>query len=185
MAEYGADTDYEIKWRRPTDLDDQGRGQQTVLAVGPVQNPEWEATIDYTLDDAGIMFTKIALKSTGGDIPSTLWKKFPLGDIRRYLRESLVDDPSLSSAGAILHDYGPPAASDEERRWHKEQKRRAEEAAEVLRTSKPQRGPGRKNDEHWRAITDVYLDSVRIGGRRSVYWRMAKSCSAPMAMRLN
>ena len=176
MAEYGAD--YEIKWRRVTDFDDDETTEGEALAVGP----DWEAHIQYRIEGPSFKFTTIALKSSGDDIPSSLWKRFPLGDIRRYLRESIAENPSLASAGAIEHDYGPPAKDEEQKRRREEQKRRAEKAAEVLRTSKLQRGPGRKNDESWRAITDVYLEEVRIGGALSLHQRMADRINKDLEM---
>lgn len=172
---------YEIRERTVTDINAEGRSSGKIRVVGWADeqekeqggDPEWGATIRYQLDYTGVRFTSITLEPTGDDILSSLWKRFPLGEIRRYLRRSFVDNPSFASAGAMRRDYGGTAASNKERQWLDEQKRRADKAADVLRTSKPKRGPGRKNDEHWRAITDVYMEEARIGGAPSLYQRMA------------
>lgn len=176
VAEY--EGDYEIKWRRVTDYDDHGNSEGVAMAVGP----DWEALIQYKIAGPNFKFTSINLKPAGDDIPSSLWKRFPLGEIRRYLRKSIADNPSFGSAGAMEHDYGPPAKDEEQRQRRKEQKRRAKKAAEVLRTSKLQRGPGRKNDESWRAITDVYLEEVRTGGALSLHQRMADRINKDLEM---
>jgi len=177
MAEYKKP--YEIKQRTVTDLDDEGRSSGEIQVVGWRDeeqrggDPEWGATIRYKLDYSGVKFTSITLWPTGDDIPSSLWKRFPLGEIRRYLRVSFVENPSFTSAGALLHDFGQKAMTEQQEQWLREQKRLAEEAAEVLRTSKVQRGPGRKNDETWRAITDLYRYCVRTtADHRSIYKRM-------------
>ena len=150
---------YRIAQRRVFDIDEEGRADGEVIVV-PTDADDWSATIRYNVKDANLNFVAITLYATGDDITSTLWnKRFPIGEIRRYLRETFKEHPEWMSAGAM--------------QGVEEQKRRAQEAVEVLRKNKPQRGPGRKNDEHWRSITDVYLWAVRTREDKSVYQRMA------------
>ncbi len=156
MAEYKAP--YRIAQRNVRDIDDDGQAHGEVVVV-PTDSDDWSATIRYNTTGASLNFTSIVLYTTGDDIPSTLWKRFPIGDIRRYLRETFKEHPEWMSAGAM--------------QGVEEQKRRVQEAVEVLRKNKPQRGPGRKNDEHWRSITDVFLWAVRTREDKSVYQRMA------------
>lgn len=156
VAEYTAP--FRIAQRTIGDVDDDGKATGSVVVV-PTDSDGWSATVRYNVTHANLNFTSIVLYTTGDDIPSTLWKRFPIGAIRDYLRETFKEHPEWMSAGAM--------------QGVEEQKRRVQEAVEVLRKNKPQRGPGRKNDEHWRAITDVYREEVRIGGALSLYQRMA------------
>ncbi len=156
VAEYTAP--YRIAQRNVRDIDDDGQAHGEVVVV-PTDSDDWSATIRYNTTGANLNFTSIVLYTTGDDIPSTLWKRFPIGDIRRYLRETFKEHPEWMSAGAM--------------QGVEEQKRRVQEAVEVLRKNKPQRGPGRKNDEHWRSITDVFLWAASTREDKSVYQRMA------------
>lgn len=158
MAEYRAP--YRIAQRQITDMDEDNRAVGEVVVV-PTDSEDWSATVQYSLEGANLNFTRITLHPAGDNITSTIWKRFPIGDIRRYLRETFKEHPEWMSAGAMQNV--------------EEQERRVQEAAEVLRKNKPQIGRKRKlNDENWRAITDVYLYCVRTGGTKSIYKRMAQ-----------
>ena len=172
---------YRFTGRRPFGLDEQNRMWGEVDVVGYDEErgepADWKATIQYVVDISDVRFLQVTLEPTGDDIPSTIWKKFPIGDIRAYLRATFAERPELGSM-LLIFEKGGAEFSPEERKLVDEQKRRAEQAAEVLRTSKPTRGSrkGKKrkqNDEHWRAITRAYNDAVRTGGRRGIYQHMA------------
>jgi len=162
MAEYGAP--YRIAQRTVTDMDDDNRAIGEVI-VNPTDSDDWSATIRYSLEGSKLSFTQITIYSTGDDITSTIWKHFPIGDIRRYLRETFKEHPEWMSAGAM--------------RNVEEEKRKVEKAAEVLRKNKPQVGRKRKlNDEHWRAIVDVYIYCARTDPEQNIYQCMANEMNA-------
>ena len=156
VAKYTAP--FRIAQRTIGDVDDDGKATGSVVVV-PTDSDDWSATVRYNVTHANLNFTSIVLYASGDDIPSSLWKRFPIGAVRDYLRQTFKEHPEWMSAGAMRGD--------------EEQHQRAKRAAEVLRKNKPKRGPGRKNDEHWRSISDVYLWAVRTGGSKSVYQRMA------------
>jgi hypothetical protein len=150
-------------------MDRQGRTRGEV----DVEGDGWTAVIRYALDPPNLRFTRITLDSAD-DIPSTLLRRIPLGEVRAYLRQTFVEHSYLMSFSALLDHHGARPSSDQERVFIKEQARRAQRASDVLKASKPRRGPGANNDEHWASIAELYLYCVRVYGQKAIEGMLAE-----------
>lgn len=123
-----------------------------VFAGVRYETDDFTAELYYVIKETSFRF--IDIRFAGSDLSGTDLRQLPVGAIKEQIRRRLPEDPKFSTWGAHIGD--------------EEQSRRVEEALRLLPHSRPKRGPGQKNPEHWAFVAETYLYCVQRYGQKAI-----------------
>lgn len=131
-----------------------------------VKQDDLEVKVHYDLGDQGVLIKRIE----GDDLTATVLRTVRIGEIRKAIHKSLLQNPEhllgLALLGKLVEE-GHASASDEELKVMRAARDSSYRAVEYLKTNRPQRGRAAKNQDWYGHVARVYLDFYPEHGQRT------------------
>jgi len=140
-------------------------GEAGFRVDGTIEKGTVEGSVFWVLHGTQLRIQELRVQISfpDGDVTNPDYKSaVPFKALRKALSDSLfANDGQLLSTPALLHSHAAQPSTEKEAGFLREQAERAARVARTITISRPKRGPGAKNDEHWWWVAHNY----DVGGR--------------------